>query len=151
MRISAIISRFGISLLAFLVYSILLLCYFAFIEHMDHAAIFIIFIYISFYIGWKGLLILPIVSFILDEFVLIKLKRALNIPNKVSVIIGFIIYLFLGWILVKAIYGDDHFIMQSGLITTVIYYALCQAVYGIIQYQRLKIVRIHSEEEAEGN
>jgi hypothetical protein len=149
MRISAIISRFGISLLAHIVFCALICCFYVFIAKMNNLSIFIIFLYVSIYVGWKALLILPVISYVIDEFILIKLKHSLNMPYKVYFIIGLIIYPFLGRFLIEVLYGKNPFFVFSGITVAVIYYLLCQAAHGIALYQKKKLANIQNTGELE--
>jgi len=132
MKFLEITSRFGFSIISLTIYIILYtIFYFSFVEIGELAPSFTIFLLFGLFTGWKGALVLPIVSIIIDELLLKKFLTRLSVGSRWLALL--MLYSLIGGLLSYLFYGALPFFIISGIIVAILYMVLYQTYVFLAQ------------------
>ncbi len=89
----------------------------------------LLYLFFGIYMALKGIIILPVVSLIIDLFVLDNMLK--KVRFKISIIFWVLIYFVIGFVITRAVYGTEPFFIISGIITSIIYIMYLQGYHKL--------------------
>lgn len=132
MKFLEVANRFGFSIIALTIYIILyIIFYVSFTVIEELVPVFTLFLIYGLFMGWKGALILPIVSIIIDKWLLKKFLTRLSVWGRWLTL--FMVYSLIGGLISWLLYGALPFFIISGIIVAILYVVLFQTYVFLVQ------------------
>ena len=126
--------RIGSSIIAFFVYII----FFSFIfpnERVVYFETFVANFVFGFFVGYKGIVILPFVSLALD-IPLSYVYQRIKLPNFTVLILNACLYLICGALIAFIIYGIDGIMIFSGAIVAFNFHLIFKALWRLNEIEK---------------
>ncbi|MGC5325381.1 hypothetical protein [Brevibacillus sp. SYSU BS000544] len=111
--------RFGSSIIAFMVYTILLSLFFS-SGLAEFFRAFVFYFVFGFFVGYKGVVILPFLSLFLDIPIDNILSRT-KFPGFIILFVKTILYFICGALIAFFVYGNESFLIASGAIVSTLF------------------------------